>query len=244
MTLPPLGLDVRDPLARRWRYPFVWRARELSLDARSGQTGTLVRAAAGNAFDSDAVALTLPYYLPRWTIATFSGEDLVALRMGGGVDESLKWALPLLPRSICLLLDFMENGALSGSLPLLSLTDDAASTPVLSIISNGSAYVAQHHNGTTFVSSSLGAGPSVNDRVRLRLTLSATGVVQLHQSLNGAGETSSTASSALALASAWAGTPTLYLNSNGLDTFGTVDAIGLALMLGDQSRDLLLEVLD
>lgn len=49
------------------------------------------------------------------------------------------------------------------------------------------------------------AAPSVGDVVELRVTLSALGVVQIHQSINSAAEVSATATAAQALDSTWGG---------------------------------------
>jgi len=72
------------------------------------------------------------------------------------------------------------------------------------ISNDASFYKAGHYNGTDSVFSVLGAAPAINNTVELRATLKSDGKVQIHQSINGAAETSAVESAALVMDAGWA----------------------------------------
>ena len=84
--------------------------------------------------------------------------------------------------------------------------------------SGGAAYRIRHFNATSSVTGTLATAPTVGQVVELVAQLSANGSVQLHQSINGATATSTTASGALALAAAW-NLPRLSLAEDGNNSF-------------------------
>lgn len=69
--------------------------------------------------------------------------------------------------------------------------------------SAGSNYLVQQYDGTSNVSSSISISPAVGDLVELFGTITDAGVVQLQGRKNGGSITTGSASSALALKSAW-----------------------------------------
>lgn len=76
------------------------------------------------------------------------------------------------------------------------------------------ATVAGHHNGTSLVSSTAGTAASAQ-RLEQRLVLSTTGAILAAISIDAAAETSGSASSANALATAWSSTTALTLGAAG-----------------------------
>ncbi len=126
------------------------------------------------------------------------------------------WSLPFdaPPQAMSVYLDHVEYGTrYTSGARVLSLGNATPGTPEFYIDVNASGvYRANHHNGTALVSAvagtPVGAGsatPNVGQRVRLYVTLSATGVVSIQQSFDGSGYSTAVSSGANALASAWAG---------------------------------------
>lgn len=110
-------------------------------------------------------------------------------------------------------------------------------TARLGIYSNSSEtfYRAFYHNGSGLSTSvALAAGPSIGQLVEHRVTLSANGAVQLHQSLAGADETSTSVSTALGLPLSW-GTSAIYFGTWGAGSYGTVDLAQVKLAAGVRS---------
>lgn len=119
------------------------------------------------------------------------------------------------PQEMTVYARFFELGGSDvDSSRVFQISSAAAANPRLAIYALSGLYRGMYHNGTTEVYSPMAASPSYGQLVELRLTLSGAGVVQLHQSLNGASETSATASAANALPSAWSDTR-LYVGSAG-----------------------------
>lgn len=114
------------------------------------------------------------------------------------------------PQAMTVYVRFVERGTvLITNARILHIgLANSANAPLLDILetSAGGKYRVVYNSGTGSVSSSLTAAPSINDIVELRVTLTGAGVAQIHQSINGATETSATAASALTLPQTWAGT--------------------------------------
>jgi len=87
MTLP-LGLLPTTPKSK---FLFDWRARDLTLSARTGQVGTLTRASTGTMFDQNGVLVTAPNNAPRF--GYFGGD--VGLLLEGGITQMEKWTQDL-----------------------------------------------------------------------------------------------------------------------------------------------------
>jgi hypothetical protein len=126
--------------------------------------------------------------------------------------DSLYWEVPgVVPQELTLYLRLVQQATLSGiaqNTPLLMIgssgnttTDD---TVFIGTRQTNNYRVTLDSGGTERLSSGTAGASSVGDVVELRATISAAGVVQLHQSTNSAAEVSATASSPLALPSAWA----------------------------------------
>lgn len=97
-------------------------------------------------------------------------------------------------------------------------------------------YRVYHRNVTDVIGGPPATQTAYGDLVELRVTLSAAGVAQLHQSINGAAEQSGTASSALALAAAW-DSQRFYLGSRGTNSAGVAGFTHAAIAKGSQDRD-------
>lgn len=127
-------------------------------------------------------------------------------------------------------LKFIELGTigLPGATALL-IGNAASANPVLAIYNPGGFYTAYHHNGVTSVTSALSVAPVINNTVELALRLSGDGSVNISQSINGAAETISAQSAALAFAAAWSGA-LLWPNSSsgGVRGFAAYKSIKVA----------------
>ena len=127
----------------------------------------------------------------------------------GSVDtraaDGLTFTFTARPQAMSIYLKFQERGTIH--IPtafLVWIGTTTLTAPYLGIAHNASnLYRASYHNGIALVTSTLAAGPVVGQIVELLLTLSAAGVVQLSQSINGAAVTSATASSAGLIPATW-----------------------------------------
>lgn len=234
----PTGLFRREVTAA-YRHPLIWLARDLTIDARTGQAGTLTRTTTKAVPDSGGTNRTVNHSQPGWV-----GNTAVP-SLDLGASESLQWAFSTKPTAMCGLIDFYENGTLaSAGLPLLTICGATFLAPTLYLdVSAGLKYQITHNNNVSSVTATLAAAPTSGQRVQIRWWLYSDGKVQLWQSINGAAETTPGASGTLALASAWNGTPALYLNAKAVSSYGANRFIGCVVMLGNQSQAKLLEAL-
>lgn len=222
MTLPPL---LASRLTRASRLPFHWRGDRFSLTALSGQAATFSRAATETPADFNGTTRTIVHSAPAWQHEDWDGDstrDTPALLLGGS--NKVYWSLPLLPGAVTVYVEFVERGAVAVASAAVAYVGNAGNTGArLWIDSTGTYYRVRHHNGTSEVTATLAAAPTTGQRVALRATLASDGKVQLHQSINGAAESSTSASSALTLATAWSDTR-LYLGTTG-DTNAGANAV-------------------
>lgn len=233
MTLPPL---LANRLTRASRLPFHWRGDRFSLTALSGQAGTFSRAATATPADYYGTTRTIVHSAAPWQHEDWDGDstrDTPTLLMGGS--NKLYWSLPLLPTAVTLYVEFVERGAVAVASAAVAYVGNAGNTGArLWIDSTGTYYRVRHHNGTSEVTATLAAAPSAGNRVALRATLASDGKVQLHQSINGAAESSTSASSALTLAAAWSDTR-LYLATTGDTNAGANAFLRVRLARGTQT---------
>lgn len=112
------------------------------------------------------------------------------------------------PREMTVYCKFIERGTvnLSGGYLFQIGASGAATDPRLVVYAPAGAYQVYHANATTNAEVGLGVAPSIGQEVEIRATLSSTGVAQIHQSIAGGAETSSSATVAVSLASAWSDT--------------------------------------
>ena len=234
MTLPLL--EFRRQSGRALGHPLVWLAREFTVDALTGQVGTLTRAATAAPTDGNGVARTVVHSQPAWQTNTTHSRTGLLL----GTNANLAWALPVLPQAMSGMVEFVENGTVgSAGAGLFYLGNDGATGARLYLDSTGTQYRLTHHNGSSSVTATMtGTAPTTGQRVRLRWWLYSDGKVLLQQSINGAAETGPAASATNTLAAAWAGT-TCRLNSLGTANLGNTVALGAVVMLGNQTETVL-----
>jgi hypothetical protein len=221
----PFRLDVPGDVARRARTLrrvsdclASWDGSLALLDSDQGVPGVFVRAATlGSVSDGVGATYTAPHSMPAWEMRDLDGDTVrerCGLRMGTA--DFLRWAAAPAPQALSGLLEFIETGArTTAGATLFALRDDAAAGAGLWLDTSGSYYQLNYSDGTTTRTATLTTGqPAVDEQVRLRWTLSSTGVITLWQSINGAAETTATAT-ALTLPSAWATGAKVRLNSRG-----------------------------
>jgi len=209
-------------LTRHSRLAFHWRGERFDLQALSrspNQTPvTLTRAATASPVDVNGNTRQANHYQPAWDIVDWDGDatrETPALRLGA--NDTLYHEYFAYQQALTLYVEFVENGTLGIASAAVIYLGNAGNTGArLWIDATGTFYRVRYHNGTTEVTSTLGTGPTTGQRVRLRATLASTGAVQIHQSINGAAETSASASGTNAIPSnaTWSANQ-LYFNSTG-----------------------------
>lgn len=131
------------------------------------------------------------------------------------VRDQLSFPFNARPQAMTVYIRFRELGNLlnANSGRVLHIGAAAGTDPRFLIDGGtGGFYRVVYDNGPTAVSSTLATAPIYGDRVELRATLSATGIVQIHQSINEGAEVSATASGSATMAAAWSAA-TLWINS-------------------------------
>lgn len=233
-----VALGFHNPTGVNCRHGFLWLARELALTARSGQAGTLVRAATATAVDDVGTSGTVFHSQPAWERVDTDADairDRMALKLGA---DLLSWPFQPTPAAMAGIVEFIERGTVGvADAGLFYLGNDGVTGARLYIESTGTVYRLVYHDGSTAVTSALAAAPSTGDLVRLQWTIGAGGIVQLSQSIAGAAWTTAAASAAQALPATWgAGAAKLRLNSVGTGNPGTMAALGCILDLGAARR--------
>jgi hypothetical protein len=149
-------------------------------------------------------------------------------------DDDFYVSFPYAPQEMTVYVKFIELGTVDTGDTVLWIGDSTLSSPYFQIASDTTGYFARHHPGTSALTSQLAAPPSIDDVVELRAVLSADGTVQIHQSVNGAAETSASATASSFLASAWAGSR-LYLNSSPTGSEGCAIYLDAKVLSGTQT---------
>jgi len=237
----PLFRDRGEAPRRIW----VWQPRTFSLDAATGQRGTIVRAAAGAAsWDSYGVTQSVVRDRPCWSFA------------GGGAVPGLEvntstylhwgdWTLP--PINLCGLIEFNERGPTSSGGILHIGPDSVAGQSRLSIYYSPNSYRILISNGSNDVASVATVQPSLGQTVRLRWRFRLAGgqhFVQLWQSINGGPEVAAAESAGLAALSSFGTAPKLRVNSIGTSNASAVVYTGGGVIeRDDQPLSRLLEAL-
>ena len=223
MTLP--ALSFRRHTGPAARYPLLWLARRLALNAESGQTGTYVNTSTDAATDHFGNNYTSVHSQPPWHYPSAATMPSVALKLKASASTVLSWPVPLIPQAMCGMIDFIENANVTvANGAIWDLSSGAGTGARIFIASTGSFYRLSYSDGTTTRTSTLAASPANNNRVRLRWSLSSTGVAQLWQSVEGAAESTSGAASAHPLPATRSGT-TIRLSKTQI---WNVDMLGCA----------------
>lgn len=215
MSMPAIA-PVRDQseLKRVSRCLLHFRANDLENKAVGGEEATFTRGAVATIADANGAAFTCGYTQPTWETLTWLGVERFAFLRMGALDRfyfDCGWR----PQALGFYHEFRQSGSIAGGLTLWTVANDAVTGARLRLYSNGTAYVLEHHNGTTSQVAGLVAGPSTNDSVVMWGYLYADGSVQLNQSINGNPATSTSPSGANAFAGAWGSVPRVRLSANG-----------------------------
>lgn len=108
------------------------------------------------------------------------------------------------------------------------------SMPHLYVYQSGGPYRMRYETVSGAVESVLSGAPVAGEVCELRGTFSAVAAVQLHQAINGAGETSGNSDGGVALASAWSD-DVLWLNSVGSTNVGAVAFLAFKIAKGTRT---------
>lgn len=198
---------------------FRWQARRASLDALTGQLGTLVRASTGTAVDILGATYTAGHSMPRWENRAWSGGSRYELGLRLGADD-LTWPANWTPETATLYAEFSEAGTrTTANAGLVYLGNDAQTGARVVIDAASNQFRATIHNGTTSQSVSLATStPTTGQMARLALQLDDDGTTQRVRLLLSiaSGATTTTAwSSTVARAAAWGTGAKLRLNRVG-----------------------------
>jgi hypothetical protein len=198
---------------------FRWQGRRPSLDALTGQTGTLVRASTGTAVDILGTTYTAGHSMPRWESRAWSTANRYELGLRMTTDD-LAWPANWTPETGTLYVEFSEEGTRTTSgagLVYVGNDDQTGARVVIDAASN--QYRATIHNGSTSQSVSLAtATPTTGQMARLALQLDDDGTnqrVRLLLSIAGGATTTTAWSSTVTRAAAWGTGAKLRLNRVG-----------------------------
>ena len=152
---------------------FRWQGRFGSLDALTGQAGTLTRAATGTAVDANGTTYTAGHSMPRWE----ARSSQLGLRLAA---DDLTWPCNWVPEQATILIDFSEAGTrTTAGAGLLYVGNDAQSGGRLIVDASSNQYRATIHNGTTSQSVSLATTtPTTDEEARLLVQLDDDGTDQ------------------------------------------------------------------
>jgi len=205
MTLLP-GL-TGDQLERLSAWALHGDFSDIDLAAVSGQAAHFSRLGTRSATDSQGVTRTLVDGQPahEWADLDTDGvRETPGLLMGS--TDRLWYDMLLHPTDIVLYAEFVERGSLAAGGAVLYVGNEAATGARILLESSGTQYRLTYTDGTTTRTSTMtGTAPVTGQRVQLTGTLSAAGVSQVRQRINGGTETGPAPAAALALPPAWGG---------------------------------------
>lgn len=238
----PSSLVLPGPTSRRTglRLPatLVWRSRDLTVNAATGQAGTLVRSTQGAGLDVAGRTTTVPPYRATWTMLDADGDTVVEsvwLKAVGGTaaGDLLQWpfTMPALAEGdelscyLELFPGWSRTGGVTGSPGLLSLGGTAAfaadGKAVLDLFRDSGAaqLVARAAIGSSTLTLGSGALPAnASEVLAVLLQLRAQGSShQLHLEVGTPGSLTITATSGSVIVfagSSWR-SPVAVLNSRG-----------------------------
>jgi hypothetical protein len=199
---------------------FRWQARRATLDAITGQSATLVRAATGTAVDSNGVTYTAVHSMPRWEARTWTGgsvRDTLGIRLAA---DDLTWPANWSPQTSTLYVEFSEAGTrTTANAGLVYVGNDGQTGARVLIDAASNNYRATIHNGSTSQSVSLATTtPTTGQMARLALQLEDSGTTQrvrLLLSIAGGATTTTAWSSTVTRAAAWGTVAKIRLNRVG-----------------------------
>lgn len=138
-------------------------------------------------------------YIATTTVAVTRAVDATYFNLPTGLTT---------PVASTFYLKFVERGGVEGTglKYLVNIGDSGSANNALQIRNDGSGFyraVLTDGAGSTTSGSSMATAPAFGDTVELRVTITSAGVVQIHQSINGAAEVSATAGAAGGLPATW-----------------------------------------
>jgi hypothetical protein len=199
---------------------FRWQARFGDLDALTGQTGTLLRAATGTALDANGTTYTAGHSMPRWEARDYNAtgfRDTLGLRLAA---DDLTYLCNWTPERATLLIEFSEAGTrTTAGAGLVYLGNDGQTGARLIVDASTSQYRATIHNGTTSQSVSLATStPTTDQTARLVVQLDDDGTnqrVRLILRIGTGSDTTTAYSSTVTRAAAWGTDAKVRLNRVG-----------------------------
>lgn len=159
---------------------FSWHTRFASLDALTGQVGTLTRASVTTSVDTTQGSWTAGYGYPRWY--SYPAWNLSADPFVNGLimqSEDVAWPMDFVPQSLTV---YMEGINANGAVPVVAggvihLGNDAATGNSLSITGTSTTYALTLTTGAGSVTSTLAAAVG-NVRWRLVAQMEDNGTTQ------------------------------------------------------------------
>jgi hypothetical protein len=155
--------------------------------------------------------------------------------------DALSWTFTARPQATTLYVKFVERGnianAVTGSNRNLLSIGGGSNARIELLQEAATAFYKLYFFRATgaAVASTLAVAPTIGQIVELRGTISVTGSVQLHQSLDGGAEVSATASTTKPLPTAW-NTAVLWLGGHGPTVQGQQELLATAIVRGIQTR--------
>jgi hypothetical protein len=171
-------------------------------------------------------------YIPTTTVGVARPADALYFDLPSGLTT---------PVAATFYLKFVERGTVQvANQRIQQIGDTGSNNNALRIVSTGTAYTAilADAAGAATSSSTAAATPAFGDTVELRVTVSSTGVVQMHQSINGAAEVSATAGAAGGLPATWGtGSAKIFVGTVGTNgaSQGAMSLISLRIMSGSSN---------
>lgn len=185
-----------------------WRARDLSLNALSGQPGTFSRNNTQPVFDLAGQTISVGVHQPAFGPVDTDGDtvrDAMALVLGNAAESY--WLLyEALPRSMTVYFRYVVSQITATNSYMVFLGGTA--DPHFGLRTNGvgSQILALYRNASHVDSATSGLTVALGDVVECCATLSAAGVCGLSIVRSGGAETFATPGGAQALPAAWADT--------------------------------------
>lgn len=152
--------------------------------------------------------------------------------------DALSVPFPSAPQAMTIYVRFRESGnaILAGSVRVLHIGNSSLAAPNLQLQfpAGGTGYRLSLVTLSGTVNVSLGAKPGIGEEVELRATITAAGVIQLGQSLNGAAE-AVTGTATAVLPQTWSDTKCWIGGLSGGTAAGAIALRNLLIVRGVQS---------
>jgi hypothetical protein len=148
--------------------------------------------------------------------------------------DNLSFTFNARPQAMTIYVRFVESGSISLPSATRIVSIGRTTTPHLSLRVAAAGLYGIRHQYLVTRSSILAASPGLGQLVELRGTLSDSGIVQAHQTIDGGTETSASASDGSVLGGAW-GHAELWVNSANGAGIGVIKCLNLSVVRGVQT---------